>query len=205
MKISTFYVLWTAALVASSAILAGCSQPPASTPPATGVAPAAEQNPVERGKYLVTVTGCNDCHTTKKLGPNGPEPDASRMLAGHPEDMKMPAPPKVAADNPWAITTSPTLTAWSGPWGVSFAANLTPDQNTGLGNWTEQMFITALRQGKHMGTARPILPPMPWQDFATLTDADLKAIFAYLKSIPPVVNHVPDPLPPAGASDQGTP
>jgi hypothetical protein len=142
--------------------------------------------------------GCHDCHTTKKIGPNGPEPDMSRMLAGHPEDFKMPAPPKLAADSPWAIVTSPTLTAWSGPWGVSFAANLTPDQNTGLGIWTEEMFVSAIRMGKHMGTSRPILPPMPWQDFAVMSDADLKAIYAYLRTIPPIANHVPDPIPPGG-------
>jgi hypothetical protein len=95
---------------------------------------------------------------------------------------------------------APTLTAWSGPWGQSFAANLTPDKNTGLGIWTEDMFIKAIRTGKHMGTSRDILPPMPWQAFAQMTDADLKGIFAYLQSIPAVTNHVPDPIPPpAGA------
>lgn len=157
------------------------------------------QSPVERGKYLVTITGCNDCHTTKKIGPNGPEPDMSKMLAGYPEDFKMPAPPNAPTDAPWPIVTNPTLTAWSGPWGVSFAANLTPDQNTGLGIWTEKMFVDAMRTGKHMGISRPILPPMPWQDIAAMSDADLKAVFAYLRTIPPIVNHVPDPLPPTGS------
>ena len=84
------------------------------------------------------------------------------------------------------------LTAWSGPWGISYAINLTPDQNTGIGIWTEDMFIKALRTGRHMGTSRPILPPMPWQEFATATDADLKAMFAYFKSLPPIQNRVPD-------------
>jgi hypothetical protein len=83
---------------------------------------------------------------------------------------------------------------------AEFAANLTPDKNTGLGIWTEDMFIKAIRTGKHMGTSRDILPPMPWQAFAQMTDADLKGIFAYLQSIPAVTNHVPDPIPPlAGA------
>jgi mono/diheme cytochrome c family protein len=160
---------------------------------------APQTNAVERGKYLVTVVGCNDCHSPKKIGPNGPELDTSKLLSGHPEAMKMPAPPRRPANNPWAIVVSPTLTAWSGPWGVSFAANLTPDRNTGLGIWTEDMFVRAMRTGKHMGTSRQILPPMPWQDFSQMTDADLKAIFAYLRTIPPVVNHVPAPLPPAAA------
>jgi hypothetical protein len=88
-----------------------------------------------------------------------------------------------------------TNTAWAGPWGVSFTANLTPDENTGLGIWTEDMFIKALREGKHMGTSRPILPPMPWPFIGKYSDEDLKAIFAYLKSIKPIVNHVPEPLP----------
>jgi hypothetical protein len=99
------------------------------------------------------------------------------------------------------VVTTPTLTAWSGPWGVSFAANLTPDQNTGLGTWTEDMFVKAIRTGKHMGVSRPILPPMPWQDIAAMSDGDLKAIYAYLRSIPPIVNHVPDPIPPTAAAN----
>ncbi|HZT76259.1 MAG TPA: c-type cytochrome [Vicinamibacterales bacterium] len=162
--------------------------------------PAAQSTPVERGKYLVTIGGCNDCHTTKKMGPNGPEPDTTKLLAGHPEDMKMPAPPSLPPNGPWAIVVAPTLTAWSGPWGTSFAANLTPDANTGLGNWTEDMFVKAMRTGKHMGVSRPILPPMPVQELKMMSDEDLKAVFAYLKSVPPVVNHVPDPVPPAAAS-----
>lgn len=87
--------------------------------------------------------------------------------------------------------------AWAGPWGVSFTANLTPDQNTGLGVWTEDVFIAALRSGKHMGTGRPILPPMPWMWISKMTDDDLKAVFAYLRTIKPITNHVPDPIPPA--------
>ena len=185
------------AFAMTSAIIVGCGQPPANQPALS--APAPTQSSVERGKYLVTITGCSDCHTTKTIGPNGPEADMSKNLAGHPEDFKMPAPPKLSPDTPWAVVTSLTLTAWSGPWGVSFAANLTPDQNTGLGIWTEDMFVNAMRTGKHMGTSRPILPPMPWQDFAAMPDADLKAIYAYLRTIPPIVNHVPDPIPPAGS------
>jgi mono/diheme cytochrome c family protein len=157
---------------------------------------------IRRGKYLVTVGGCNDCHTTKTFGPNGPQPDASRLLAGHPESMKMPPPPHLEPQGPWGVVASPTLTAWSGPWGVSFAANLTPDQNTGIGTWTKDMFVHAMRSGKHMGVSRPILPPMPWQDFATMPDADLDAIYEYLRTIPPIVNHVPDPIPPPEAGAQ---
>jgi len=146
----------------------------------------------ERGKYLVTIMGCNDCHTPWKMGANGvPEPDMSRMLSGHPETMKLPPPP--APSGPWLAAFAATQTAFAGPWGVSYAANLTPDKNTGLGStWTEELFIKALRTGKHFGTSRPIQPPMPWYWTNKATDADLKAIWAYLQTIPAVVNHVPD-------------
>jgi mono/diheme cytochrome c family protein len=152
---------------------------------------------VKRGEYLVTVMGCQDCHTPLKMGANGPEPDMSRMLSGHPEGLKLPAPPKLFQD--WAFAGSATNTAWAGPWGISYTANLTPDQNTGIGIWDEAMFIKAIRSGRHMGDGRPIQPPMPWPWFAKMTDEDLKAVFAYLKSIPPVANHVPDYQEPPGA------
>ena len=151
---------------------------------------------VERGKYLVRIMVCNDCHTPFKMGPNGPEPDMSRMLSGHPEGMKLPPPPKPAG--PWIEIGVPN-SAWAGPWGISYSANLTPDKTTGPGIWTEDMFLKAMKTGKHMGTSREIQPPMPWQSYGQATDEDLKAIFAYLKSIPPIVNHVPDYAPPSGA------
>ena len=93
-------------------------------------------------------------------------------------------------------------TAFAGPWGISYSANLTPDKNTGLGIWTEDMFLKAMKTGKHMGTSREIQPPMPWPWIGKATDEDLKAIFAYLQSIPPIVNHVPDYEPPAPAAPQ---
>jgi mono/diheme cytochrome c family protein len=150
---------------------------------------------VERGKYLVTVAGCNDCHTPLKMGPNGPEPDLSRALSGHPEHFKIAAAP-ASAGEPWMMNGAATMTAFAGPWGVSFAANLTPDENTGIGIWSEELFIKTLRTGRHWGTSRAILPPMPWQNFSQMTDADLKAIYAYLRTIKPVVNHVPTPIEP---------
>ena len=152
---------------------------------------------IARGQYLVTVGGCNDCHTPLKMGPKGPEPDMSRMLSGHPEQFVISAPATLTSPE-WMMASAPTNTAHSGPWGVSFTANLTPDQNTGLGIWTEEMFMKALRTGRHMGASREILPPMPWFNYGKMTDDDLKAVYAYLRSIPPVHNRVPDPLPPAG-------
>jgi Cytochrome c len=177
-------------LVGSAVLtLSACSQPAPAPPPPAPAAPAVSQ--VDRGKYLVNTSGCNDCHTPAKMGPNGPEPDMARMLSGHPEDLKLGAPPKLP--DGWLAATNNTFTAWSGPWGISYTANLTPDPS-GLAAWTEDMFIRAIREGKHMGQSRPILPPMPWPVYRNFTDEDLKAVFAYLKSIPPVRNHVPDPI-----------
>ena len=154
-------------------------------------------SPVERGRYLVTIASCNDCHTPFKMGANGPEPDMERMLSGHPESLKVTAAPKIP--DGWGMVGAMTNTAWAGPWGVSFTANLTPDQNTGLGIWTEEMFIKTMRTGRHMGASREILPPMPWYNYGKMNDEDLKAVYAYLRSIPPVHNRVPEPLPPTGA------
>jgi mono/diheme cytochrome c family protein len=170
-------------------ILTGCK---------TGNTAAANSTPalrVQRGQYLVTAIGCNDCHTPFKMTERGPEPDMTRMLSGHPSSLKMPRPPKLG-EGPWVWAGAGTNTAFAGPWGVTFAANLTPDQNSGLGIWTEDMFLRALRMGKHMGTSRTIMPPMPWQAFRNLSDDDLKAIYAYLRTIPPVSNHVPQYLEP---------
>ena len=153
---------------------------------------------VERGRYLVSIMDCTTCHTPLKMGPKGPEPDLARFLSGHPEQM---GPlPEASAQGPWLWAGAATNTAFSGPWGVSYAANITPDQNTGLGIWTEEMFVKAIRTGRHMGTSREILPPMPWPAFRNASDEDLKAIYAYLRSIKPIVNHVPDVQPPLAAS-----
>jgi Cytochrome c len=169
------------------------------------VAPARAQTPsrttdstaekIARGKYIVTTSGCNDCHTPWVMGPKGPEPDMSRMLSGHPESAVLPPPPVV--QGPWVMTASATNTAWAGPWGVSFTANLTPDAETGLGKWTQRNFNETIRTGRHMGRGRPILPPMPILMYKNFTDADMEAIFTYLQSIPAVKNRVPEPLPPA--------
>jgi hypothetical protein len=157
---------------------------------------------VKRGEYLVTIGGCNDCHTPWKMGPNGPEPDMTRMLSGHPESLQMPTAPQVSP--PWAGTMAATFTAWAGPWGTSFSSNLTPDKESGLGGWTEQTFVQAMRTGRHQGRGRPILPPMPWPNVAKMTDGDLKAVFAYLQSIPPISNRVPDPIMKEDAASAGS-
>ena len=152
---------------------------------------------VKRGEYLVKIGGCADCHTPKKMGPKGPEDDPGRFLAGHPENHQLPPPPDLSG-TPWFAATA-GMTAWTGPWGISYASNLTPDEHTGLGIWTEEIFIKAMRTGQHFGEGRAILPPMPWQNLAALTDEDLQSIYAYLRSIRPVRNRVPNPVPPGAA------
>lgn len=148
---------------------------------------------VARGAYLVNIGGCNDCHTPFKMGPNGPEPDMSRELSGHPESLKMPPAPKLG-NGPWVWSGAGTNTAYAGPWGVSYTANLTPDRLTGIGIWSEEMFVKTIRTGRHWGVSRPILPPMPWQNYRHMTDEDLGAVYAYLRSIKPIRNQVPEPI-----------
>jgi hypothetical protein len=129
-----------------------------------------------------------------KMGPNGPEPDMSVALSGHPQNLVMPPPPKLEA--PWGWVAAATNTAFAGPWGISYAINLTPDAETGLGKWQENEFVQAIKTGKHLGVGRPIMPPMPWPAYRNLTDAELRAIYAYLRSIPPIKNKAPDYVPP---------
>ncbi len=151
---------------------------------------------VERGKYLVDFGGCNDCHSPKNFTDRGPVFDHSRLLSGHPAGTRLPEiDPRALEPGNWALFSA-DLTAAVGPWGISYAANLTPDNQTGIGLWTEEVFIQAMRTGLHMGAGRPILPPMPYESVASLTDEDLKAVFAYLKSLPAIKNQVPAPLPP---------
>jgi hypothetical protein len=152
-----------------------------------------DRTKVERGRYLVQIMGCHDCHTPKKMGQNGPEFDMSRALSGHPESPELPPPPRLPG-GAWVAAASWDFTAWSGPWGISYPFNLTPDENTGLGIWTEEMFVKAMRTGRHMGASRPILPPMPWQSLAALNDEDLTSVYAYLRSLPPIKNRVPPPV-----------
>lgn len=180
-------------LMCSITILTGCknNQKTESQQPEAAQAGLTAEDLVKRGEYLVNLGGCHDCHSPKENSPQGPQVIKSVMLSGYPADRPiMQGDPNVLKQG-WVLFV-PDLTSASGPWGVSFSANLTPDQ-TGTGNWTEENFLRALKEGKYKGLAnsRQLLPPMPWQNFANVTDEDIRAIFAYLKTIPPVSNIVP--------------
>lgn len=151
------------------------------------------------GEHLVTICACNDCHTPKKMTPAGPVLDSSLLLSGHPANMPIPDVDRKAMEKKGLVVTQ-TLTAWVGPWGVSYTGNLTSDA-TGIGNWDESNFMTAIRHGKFKGieSGRTLLPPMPWEMYRNLTDDELKAIFAFLKSTKPIQNIVPATQPPATA------
>lgn len=181
---------WTIAIIcalllAAALSLTGCQPEPVQ---------AEQIASVERGRYLVAALGCGDCHSPKNMGPQGPVEDGARLLAGHPEGSSLPAPPVAAG--PWIASASWDQTAWSGPWGISYATNLTPDENTGIGSWSEDTFVKALKTGRHMGVARPILPPMPWHALKNLSDSDLRSMYAFLRTLPPVHNRVPEPQSP---------
>lgn len=159
---------------------------------------------VQRGNYLVTVASCNDCHSPKNMTPMGPVADSARLLSGHPANMPLPPiDPNALKPGGW-VNMSGDVTAFVGPWGISYAANLTPDSATGIGAWTEAVFIKTLRTGKHLGmdNGRPLLPPMPWYYVNKMTDEDLSAVYAYLRSLPPIENRVPPPVAPDQAANK---
>lgn len=153
------------------------------------------------GQHIVTVSGCHDCHSPKKMTAMGPQIDSTRMLSGHPAQMPDFDVNRKETEAKGLISTQ-DLTAWAGPWGVSYTANLTSD-STGIGTWTEGQFMYAIRNGKYKGleNSRPLLPPMPWDMYRNFSDDELKAIFAFLKSTKPIRNIVPAPKPPVAASN----
>jgi hypothetical protein len=188
-------ILVIGGLFAAAAMLAGAGGDAAKSPAMKG---DMKSDAVKRGAYLVMVGGCNDCHTPMKMGPMGPAPMMERMLSGHMEGSPDPAGTLGKTD---IALASNDLTAWKQPFGLVYTRNLTPDK-TGLGDWTEEQFIKTLRTGKHQGDGRALLPPMPWFNYAGMTDDDLKAVWAYLRSIPPIKNTVPDPKVPPPVLEQ---
>ena len=186
----------TSTFVLSISMLAiMCNEPPASEenkqPSFGGYA-----SQIDWGEHLVTVGGCHDCHTPKKMGPHGPVIDNSLMFAGHIAGSPEPDINKKEIQDKGLVVTN-DLTTWIGPWGTSYAANLSSDA-TGIGNWKEEQLFKVFRQGIYKGLEgnRAILPPMPWEMLQHYSDDEIRAIFAYLKSTRPVNNVVPAPLPP---------
>lgn len=154
------------------------------------------QDSTSHGEYLVNTIGCHDCHSPKRMTERGPEVVQELALSGYQSGDTLPPFSSEAIKNGW-IQMSGDLTVAIGPWGISYASNLT-SSDTGLGNWSMQRFKTAIREGKLKGDSggRMILPPMPWQNYSELTDKDLESIFRYLKSTKPVENAVPAPVAP---------
>jgi mono/diheme cytochrome c family protein len=190
-------IVWTTALIAAAILLTAVISTAtlgAESASTGGAGSSANASQIARGKYLVDIMGCHDCHTPMKLGPNGPEWDMTRALSGHPEALVMPAAPQ--QKEPWLASMAMTMTAWNGPWGTSFTRNLTPDKETGLGDWTVEEFIATMKTGRERGKGRPVLPPMPVQNLAALTDSDIRALFAYLQSLPAIKNRTPQPVEP---------
>lgn len=147
---------------------------------------------VARGEYLAITSGCHDCHSPK-LKPGSMAPDPARLMSGRPATTPAPSQPAKMGE----ITGAWDLTAWHGPWGISYTSNLTPHPVTGIGKrYTEASFIKTLRTGKKP-EGEPLLPPMPWENVSKMTDADLKAIWSYLQSLPPIDNFVRSATPPA--------
>jgi mono/diheme cytochrome c family protein len=136
---------------------------------------ATVEDQVARGNYLAFTNGCVDCHTPGALYG---APDFERQLSG-------------------------SELGWQGEFGVTFGRNLTPDEETGIGSWSEVEIAGAIRTGvRPDGSA--LLPPMPWPNYSRMTDEDAYAIAAYLKSLPPIQHQVPAAVPPGETPPEGT-
>lgn len=181
-------------MITLSILMTGCGNNKKSAT-IEAVEPTNEQL-IQKGEYLVGIMGCNDCHSPKKAGPQGPEVIPETMLSGYPADRPFRKPDPKAIKDGWVLLNE-DFTAAAGFWGVSFAANLTSDQ-TGIRNWTEQNFKRALKEGRFKGLegTRMLLPPMPWTNFTSIEDGDVKAIFLFLMNTKPVKNVIPVPLSP---------
>ena len=180
--------------VFAALLLTNCSGKKAQGTPET-VAPTTEQL-AQRGDYLVTIMGCHDCHSPKSISPEGSNLIPELLLSGYQANNPSTNPDPGCIKGGWVLITMDLTTA-AGPWGISYSANLTSDQS-GIGNWTLDNFKRALKEGKYKGleNSRPLLPPMPWTNFTNIRDEDIEAIFAYLQSTKPVVNVVPQAVPP---------
>lgn len=154
-------------------------------------------NEAEWGEHLVIIGGCDDCHSPKMMTDHGPEVNPDLRLSGNPAGSPDPVVDRAKFEQLGQFAAGGNMTAFVGPWGVSYAANLTPHE-TGIGSWSREQFFTAIRKGKFHGmeNGRDLLPPMPWFNFAKMTDEELNAVFAFLKTLKPIDNLVSSPKPP---------
>lgn len=184
-------------LMLLSLLLTGCQDKNyANVPEESEEIEITQEQKVKRGEYLVTAIGCADCHSPKKFDAKGLNEIEGLQLSGYQQGQELPPVSQEALEKGWMLMNG-DLTAAVGPWGVSFAANITSD-DTGIGTWSLEQFKTSIRKGKYKGmeNGRDLLPPMPWYNFANLTDEDLEAMYHYLQSTKPVENIVPAPIPP---------
>ena len=195
------YSSFVTGLTFTAIFLTGCSENKSGEPV---VASTTAEKPnfggyetqVQWGEHLVTIGGCNDCHTPKKMTPMGPVDDSTLLLSGHPEKLPGPDVDRKQMESKGLIVTA-DFTAWIGPWGISYSANLTPDE-TGTGNWKEEQFLYAIKNSVSKGLAgsRPLMPPMSLMPVKHMSDDELKAIFAYLRTVKPIKNNSVQPTPP---------
>jgi len=151
---------------------------------------------IKMGEILTEEFGCVDCHSPKIITNDQIIIDENKLFSGHPQGKKLPDfSPELVAPGKWRGLYTSDMTAWGGPWGISYSANLTPDKKTGIGSWSEQNFISVIKLGIHSSLTRKIMPPMPWNDISRLNDHELGSIFLYLKSLKPVKNKVPESRP----------
>ncbi|MFC0775385.1 c-type cytochrome [Terrimonas alba] len=196
------YLSFITALAFTAIFFAKCADNKQADPTIESTAAAEKTNfggyetQVKWGEHLVTIGGCNDCHTPKKMTSMGPVDDSTLLLSGHPEKLPAPDVDRKQMESKGLVVTS-DFTAWIGPWGISYSANLTPDE-TGTGKWTENQFLYAVRNSisKGLPGSRPLMPPMSMMPVKHMTDDELKAIFAYLRTIKPIKNNSVQPTPP---------
>ena len=199
---TNYYSPLITGLALAAICFSGCSENKPAEPATTSTTTekpsfGGYESQVKWGEHLVAIGGCNDCHTPKKMTPMGPVDDSTLILSGHPEQVAAPEVDRKAMEGKGLVVTS-DFTAWIGPWGISYSANLTPDE-TGTGNWTESQFLYAIRNmvSKGLPGSRPLMPPMSMMPVKNMTDDELKAVFAYLRTVKPINNLSVQPTPPA--------
>jgi len=172
--------------------IVGCNQKP-DPPTVTMYSPER----LEIGQAVVEGWNCSFCHTPQIEAPDGKlMPDPKRLMSGHPADEEVPTVPDMIISSPEWMEFLDNLdsTVWATDDMLVFSANLTPDDNTGIGTWTEVEFVETIREGRHRGIERRIKYPMPWRELSELSDEELLSVYEYLMSLEPVNNKVPESI-----------